>query len=248
MPVKLHYEAFGMGVPIVCIHGFPLDHTIWQPMIPALAAGNRIILPDLRGHGLSPVPDGPYSMPEMAGDIIALLDDLDLPQVVLVGQSMGGYVALEVAHQAPERLLGLALVASHPYADSAQQKQARMDMITRVQVEGVEKTFVDFPVKLCPEVGVQEFTWTIIRATDARGIIGSIHAMAGRQDRREMLVSASFPTAVVLGEKDPFIPAEVQHRLQADCRDASITILSGAAHMLMMEKPLEVAAILQKVR
>ena len=111
MPVKLHYEAFGMGVPIVCIHGFPLDHTIWQPMIPALAAGNRIILPDLRGHGLSPVPDGPYSMPEMAGDIIALLDDLDLPQVVLVGQSMGGYVALEVAHQAPERLLGLALVA-----------------------------------------------------------------------------------------------------------------------------------------
>jgi pimeloyl-ACP methyl ester carboxylesterase len=248
MPVKLHYEAFGMGVPIVCIHGFPLDHTIWQPMIPALAASNKIILPDLRGHGFSPVPAGPYSMPEMAGDIIALLDDLNLPQVMLVGQSMGGYVALEMAHQAPERLLGLALVASHPYADSAQQKQARMDMIARVQKEGVEKTFVDFPLKLCPEASVQEFTWTIIRATEAKGIVGSIHAMAGRQDRKEVLVSAPFPTAVVLGEKDPFIPAEVQLRLQADCRDASITILPDAAHMLMMEKPLEVAAILQKMR
>ncbi len=247
MPVKLHYEIFGMGTPVLCIHGFPLDHTIWQPIIPILATNKQVILPDLRGHGCSPVSAAPYSIPEMARDVIALMDDLRLSQVMLVGQSMGGYVALEIAHQAPDRLLGLALVASYPYADSPQQRQARMDMIEHVQEDGVEKTFSDFPKKLCSEASIQEFTWKIIRGTDARGIVGSIQAMAERQDRWDVLLFASYPTAIILGEQDPFIPVEVRHRLHIECHNTRLAILPDAAHMLMMEKPLEVAGILQEM-
>ncbi|HAF61471.1 MAG TPA: hypothetical protein DCK95_04000 [Anaerolineaceae bacterium] len=247
MPVKLYYEEFGMGIPILCIHGFPLDHTIWNRLIPILATNKQVILPDLRGHGLSPIPPAPYSMNEMAGDILTLMDDLHLPKVVLVGQSMGGYVALEVAEIAPERLLGLVLVASHPYADSPQQKQARMDMIEQVRQDGVEKALVDFPAKLCPDAGIQDFTWNIIQGMEEEGVVGSIQAMADRHDNREVMLNAAFPTAVILGENDLFISQDVRQRMQSDFPTTQFTILPDAAHMLMMEKPLEVSRILQNI-
>ena len=114
--VKLHHSEAGQGLPVVLLHGFPLSSAIWRRQQQGLSDGYRVILPDLRGHGRSPAPAGVYEMEAMAADVFALLDSLDVKQAVILGHSMGGYVALAAWRLAPERFLGLGLIASHAAA------------------------------------------------------------------------------------------------------------------------------------
>ena len=93
-PVDLYYEETGQGMPLILVHGFPMDHTTWQPVLPFLNDCARIILPDLRGFGKSPVSKGTYTMRLLAEDILRLMDLLKLEKAVIAGHSMGGYVAL----------------------------------------------------------------------------------------------------------------------------------------------------------
>lgn len=244
MPVKLFYEEYGAGAPVVCIHGFPLDHTIWMSLVPLLETKARLILPDLRGHGRSPVVEDIYSMQDMAEDILLLLDDLKLEKVVLVGQSMGGYVALQFARSFPERLSGLALVASHPYADSPEQKKERLEMIEKVQRIGVATALETFPAKLCANTDIQEFTRAIIERTPAQGVVNSIHAMMEREDTAGVLLEAQYPAAIILGNDDPFISREIRQKMQIQFPFTQFTIIDGVAHMLMMEKSEDVSKIL----
>ena len=116
-PVDLFYNEQGQGTPVILLHGFPFNHTIWQPVMPLLAEHARLIMPDLRGFGQSPVTDGVYSMRLMAEDVVALMDKLGLEKAVLVGHSMGGYISLAFAQAYPNRLLGLGLVATQDSSD-----------------------------------------------------------------------------------------------------------------------------------
>jgi 3-oxoadipate enol-lactonase len=92
--VQLYFKETGEGAPMVLVHGFPLDHTIWDPVVPLLEPHARLILPDLRGHGRSPAPGGVYDMRTMADDLLSLIDALQIERVTLIGHSMGGYVSL----------------------------------------------------------------------------------------------------------------------------------------------------------
>src|ERR1044072_1296618 len=99
----------GELLPLVLIHGYPLDHTMWFGVIAALGAGVRTIAPDLRGFGKAGLPHREPSVDAMAQDIVSLLDRENIPRAVIAGMSMGGYVALAVAELARERVAGLAL-------------------------------------------------------------------------------------------------------------------------------------------
>lgn len=247
MAVKLYYEKHGVGLPVVCIHGYPLDHSIWNPLIPFLEKKMQLILPDLRGYGKSPVPAGPYTMQGMAEDILGLIDELGFSQVLLVGQSMGGYVALQFARSYPSRLLGLVLVASHPYPDDPEKKKGRYDTIRKVQEEGVEKALVEFPAKLSPVSEIQDYTRKIINATSVDGVIGSLQAMAERSDCSDILSLAEYPTMVVLGKEDVFIPQQQREQMQTQFPKIGFFILENAAHMLMMERSQAVSQVIFEV-
>ena len=127
-------DSGGPGVPVVLLHGFPLDRTIWDEQVAALVnAGARVIRVDLRGCGESEPSDGPALMEALAGDVAGVLDALNVERAALVGHSIGGYVALAFFRMYEERVAGLALVASHvaedagrnPNADAAQRELAR---------------------------------------------------------------------------------------------------------------------------
>src|SRR5512144_1307135 len=122
LPVNLAYEEHGEGTPVILTHGFPLNRSIWYPVVPKLSEKVHLILPDLRGHGQSPVPEGVYSMRLLAEDLRALMDQLNIEKVVLAGHSMGGYVSLAFARAYPGRLAGLALVATQAAADSPERR------------------------------------------------------------------------------------------------------------------------------
>ena len=126
----------GELLPLVLIHGYPLDHTMWFGVIAALGAGVRTIAPDLRGFGKAGPPSGEPSLDEMAQDIIGVLDRENIPRAVFAGMSMGGYIALAIAEMARERVGGLALIDSQTYADTDEARASRREMIAKVHAEG----------------------------------------------------------------------------------------------------------------
>ena len=125
-------RLLGEGRPFVCLHAFALDHTEWLDVAKILKSKATLILPDIRGHGGSPSPEGEYSMKELGADVIAILDQLKIEKANFAGHSMGGYVMLSIAKNFPERVSGLALVASHAYADSPEKRKSRLESIKLV--------------------------------------------------------------------------------------------------------------------
>src|SRR4249920_2288480 len=123
--IKLTYSEAGQGTPVVLLHGFPLSSSIWNEQQQRLSDHYRVITPDLRGHGRSPAPSGVYQMDLLAGDVLALLDALLIQKAILMGHSMGGYVALAAWKLAPDRFLALALVDSQAGADTEAARQGR---------------------------------------------------------------------------------------------------------------------------
>src|SRR5688500_17256189 len=123
--VTLHYSEQGTGMPVVLLHGYPLNSSIWHTQVQGLSNEFRMITPDVRGHGQSPVPEGPYEMELMAHDVLDLLDTLNVKRAVIMGHSMGGYVTLAMWRIAAARFMGIGLIGSQPGADSEEGRQNR---------------------------------------------------------------------------------------------------------------------------
>src|SRR5436309_15993252 len=121
--VALSFSEAGSGTPVLLLHGFPLSRAIWRKQQDDLSDCCRVITPDLRGHGKSPVPAGPYEMAALAGDVLALVDSLQISKAVIAGHSMSGYVAMAAAKLAPERFLALLLFDMQYSSDSLQGRQ-----------------------------------------------------------------------------------------------------------------------------
>ncbi len=139
MPVDLHHDIHGAtgGLPVVLLHGFPYDGRMWAQTTTALVgAGCRVIVPDLRGLGKSPL-TRTATMREMADDVAALLDKLSIRQAVVVGFSMGGYAALQLANLHRERVAGLILADTRAGADAESAKVARRELAAKVLKDGM---------------------------------------------------------------------------------------------------------------
>ncbi|WP_322510149.1 alpha/beta hydrolase, partial [Anaerolinea sp.] len=137
-PVRLFYREHGQGKPMILIHGFPLDHSIWDAVAEDLSEKARVIIPDLRGYGKSPKPEGEYTMRMMADDLIALLDQLGIDKAIMVGHSMGGYITLALAKAYPQRLSGIGFVATQAAADLPERRQARLILVDEIKRKGAQ--------------------------------------------------------------------------------------------------------------
>jgi 3-oxoadipate enol-lactonase len=243
--VKLFYKEFGNGEPIIFIHGYPLDHSIWLPLVPGLESHARLILPDLRGHGLSPTPEEVYSMDLLAADILALMDDLGLPRAVLAGHSVGGYIALHFARNYPERLAGLALVASHCFADPPERKQIRLDTAEKVERTGKTNFIVEsmLPI-LTPDKVLQMKLRHIIENAKLNGVAGILRGMADRSDTCEVLPELITPAVIIAGELDVHLSVEKAQQMAGLMKKPWLEIIAGAGHMPMMEAPERVSKIM----
>ncbi|MGB8854755.1 MAG: alpha/beta hydrolase, partial [Pirellulales bacterium] len=134
--IHLHYVQAGEGIPLLLIHGYPLDHAMWQPQLGGLGDLAQVIAPDLRGFGQSDAPQGVYAMDAYAGDLCALLDALHIRRAVLCGFSMGGYIALAFWRSYASRVLALILVDTRAGADTPEVRLARLEMAEQVKQRG----------------------------------------------------------------------------------------------------------------
>lgn len=246
-PVDLFYEEKGQGIPVVFIHGFPFDHTIWEPLAPLLCDRARIILPDLRGFGKSPVTDAVYTMRLLAEDIVRLLDRLEIEKAVVVGHSMGGYVSLSFAQAYPNRLLGLGLIATQAAADNPERRQSRYKTAESVMHKGARVVAGDMVKTLTRNKAlVQPITQLILQAQPA-GIVGALKGMAERHDLTGELANIQVPAVVIYGASDQLLPKERAEMMAQMLPKGWLVEVPDTGHMLMMEEPAAVAEPLRQL-
>jgi 3-oxoadipate enol-lactonase len=240
--VTLSYSEVGQGTPVVLLHGFPLSSAIWHEQQQRLSDRFRVITPDLRGHGRSPTPPGVYEMDLLARDVLTLLDALGIKKAVIMGHSMGGYVALAAAKIAPERLLALGLIASQAGADTEEARQGRYKMAEKVAAGGskvvaeamLPKLFApDFPA----ESPIREQVRQLMLNTPSAGIIGSLKGMAVRADSGPLLPLLKIPILILAGDKDQIIPSAKAKAMAATVATVTLSIVANAGHMPMLEQP-----------
>jgi 3-oxoadipate enol-lactonase len=245
LAVDLHYVERGQGNPVILIHGFPFDHTIWDRVAGSLEPHARLILPDLRGFGLSPAPEGVYSMRLMAEDIAALMDRLELRKAVLVGHSMGGYISLAFAQVYPDRLAGLGLVTSHSGADSPERRQGRLRLAERVRRKGVKAVVEANLERYSPNAQVRELTSELILRSSARSVIAALKGMAERPDFSDLLPQLKMPCVIVAGSEDVIVSAEKAREMVQMLSRGWLVEIPGGGHMPMFEAPDLVSAAIQ---
>ncbi len=245
--IDLAYTRRGKGAPLVLVHGYPLDHSIWNEVAPLLEDRFDLILPDLRGFGESQSVETAYGIADIAADIAGLLDRLGLKQAALAGHSMGGYVSLAFARAYPTRLRGLALVASQALADSPERKAGRYKTAADIAEQGVGIVAEAMTTKLSAEPRVQNYVQAVIEKQTRHGLIGALKAMAERSDSTDLLASLNVPLALIHGEADVLIPFERAREIKDVVPAAQLFALKHAGHMPMMEFPRETAEALSRL-
>ncbi len=134
----LAYEEAGSGIPVVFIHGFPFNRSLWLDQEAVLKRSFRVVLPDLPGHGESQLTGGPATMEAMAASVIALMDTLAIERAVICGLSMGGYVALALCRAFSERIAALVLADTRATADTEEAKRNREQLALKATAEGMQ--------------------------------------------------------------------------------------------------------------
>lgn len=246
-PVDLYYEEYGQGIPVVFLHGYPLDHSIWLPVSRLLADKGRIILPDLRGYGQSPDGDSPHSIRIYVEDIVKLLDRLGLEKVVLIGHSMGGYTALLFARAYPHRLAGLGLIATQAEVDTPEKRQMRLLTARKVLKRGIQSVANGMAPKLTKNVLLQKQLVELMEKTKPEIASASLHAMAERQDATPWLPGIKIPTMVIAGGEDQLIPKANSDTLVKLLAKSWMVELPTAGHMPMLEEPEETARAVEQL-
>jgi len=244
--VSLFYIQQGAGIPLVLLHGFPFDHTIWEPVIGKLNHGIHIIAPDLRGHGRSKSTHSGYSMRDMASDVIQILDQLHIKNAVIAGHSMGGYVALEISRTFPERVLGLILVSAHIYADTITKKQSRIESVDKMKQQGAAVVLDKLAEVLTHNEMIKVFCRNAAIHIDVFGAVGAQYAMANRASSEEIWKTSENPTMVIAGIDDQIIPIEKSRSFALLPKNNYLVEIKDAGHMPMLEAPDEVSKALNQ--
>src|SRR5574340_45800 len=240
-PVKLFYEDIGQGTPVVMVHGYPFDHTIWAPVVEPLKNEARFILPDLRGFGQSPETNEVSTMRLMAEDLRELMDSLGMDKAIMVGHSMGGYVALSFAHAYPAYLTGLGLVATQADADSPERRQSRLVTAREVKRRGMAYVAKSLAPRLSHNAAVQQQLTDIMLKCRVPSVINALKGMAERCDANPWLATIKEPAVVIAGEQDQLISKQKSQTLAQMLSKGWLVEIPEAGHVPMLESPAAVA-------
>jgi len=243
--IQLAYDRRGKGTPLVLLHGYPLDHHLWDDVVPLLEDTFDVIVPDLRGFGESTIADSSPTVEDYASDIAGLLDHLGIQKTAIVGHSMGGYVALAFARLYPDRLTGLGLVSSQVLADPPDRKEGRYKSAKDVSENGIDSVVATMTPKFTANEKLQAFARASMEQQQPTAYIGALKAMAERPDSTPLLASLEIPVVVVHGTSDALIPVDRAREVKAALPQAHLVEISGVGHIPMMEATEQTAAALK---
>jgi 3-oxoadipate enol-lactonase len=241
--IDIAYDDAGEGAPVVLLHGFPFNRWMWREQAESLSGGAwRVITPDLRGHGETSIASEIATMEEMAADLAALLDELNISRAIVGGLSMGGYVALAFLRNFPERVRALILADTRPQADTDDGRRTREETARRALDEGMG-VIVDamLPKLLAPSTrermpGVVDRVRAMMLGTNPRGAAAALRGMAARRDQTDLLPEISVPTLIVVGTEDALTPPSDAETMHAKIEGSRLVKIEGAGHVSNLER------------
>ena len=241
---EMAYEdTGGAGIPLLLVHGFPLDRTLWAAQVRGLANLARVIVPDLRGFGESGLPTGAVTVDVYAEDLRGLLDVLGIKSAVVAGLSMGGYIAFAFYRQNPQRVRGLILANTKAGADSLEGKKGRDDSAALAREKGTAAIAERMlPKMLTPKTAVEHpliaaTVNTMMSRQSVDGVVGALAAMRDRPDSTPTMSQVSVPTLVITGAEDNLIPPKESELMRDGIRGSRLVTIPGAAHLSSVEQP-----------
>jgi pimeloyl-ACP methyl ester carboxylesterase len=236
--MQLAYDDAGAGACVVLIHGHPFDRSLWQPQLAALATGFRVLAPDLRGFGESPVTPHLVSMREYAQDVLELLDRLGIDRAAIVGLSMGGLVAMELATAHPERCWALGLVTTTAEPATEGERAVRRERADRVEREGM-RVLIDYMHTglygpQCPPA-VRDRVDAMMARAPVQGAAAALRGRAERPDYRPGLQELDIPAFVCTGSEDPWSNETVTAEIVEQLQRPELVVIDGVGHLPNLE-------------
>jgi len=231
------------GISVVFIHGFPFSHEMWEVQLEAVSRSYHAVAYDVRGHGRSEVGDGQYMIEGHVEDLKELLDQLSLPRCVVVGLSMGGYIALRAREKYPDRFSGIVLCDTRSEADPNEGKLKRYAGAVAVKQHGSAPFAEGFlPGLFAPEnlrrcQKEVDLVRKMISATPPLSIAGTLIALAARTDTTASLSSIGIPTLIMVGEFDALTPPAASQAMHERIPGSALHVVPGAGHMSNLENP-----------
>jgi len=243
--IDYNVEGPRTGIPVVFIHGFPFNKEIWKPQIEAFKKDYYIISYDVRGHGTSDVGNAQYTIEYCVDDFIHLLNILKVESAVVVGHSMGGYIALRAIERNPERFRGLVLCNTRSECDTNEVKINRALQAKAVKFHGTKKFANKFLPTAIYEKTIQNnpelvrSMCQIIEKTSPNAIAGMLIALSARTDSTPSLTKINVPTLIMVGQFDELTPPSVSISMKEKIPNAELNILPNSAHLSNLENPEE---------
>ncbi|HEY0434064.1 MAG TPA: alpha/beta hydrolase [Chitinophagaceae bacterium] len=245
---KMHYRISGSGFPVVLLHGLPFDGTLWNKQFPVLESGYRVVIPDLPGSGLSELlvnDEQSLRVDEMADSVQQLLQQEQIETCIMIGHSMGGYVALSFAERYPGMLRGLGLTHATAFADNDERKAARDKNIAKIRERGANEFLKGFLPPLFGKSFSDQHSSSIesfvdsVRDYPGSSLISYFAALRERPDRTQVLQRAKVPVLFIIGTEDPAAPISDLLKQVYLPAVSHLRILEGSGHVGMWESPQE---------
>ena len=243
------YDDVGAGAPVVFLHGFALDRTMWAPQTSAISTHYRCISIDVRGSGESPA-GPPNTMDALADDVAAVLDRCGVQQATLVGLSMGGYISFAFwrRHRARVRALLLADTRAGPDSDEALERRRQLIDVARSEgsaaVADRQVTALLGKTTRARHPDIVSFVRGMITRMRVDGIVGQLEAMMSRPDSTPTLSTIDVPVMTVVGDEDAITPPKEARSMHGAIRGSRLEVIAHAGHLSNLERPAAFNAVL----
>ena len=247
---RIAYRIEGHGPAMLLIHGYPLSGEMFARNRDALARRYTVITPDLRGFGSSTAPDSSGSVQLYAGDMLGLMDQLNIKQAIIGGMSMGGMVVLEMYREQPQRFQGMILIDTSAMAASVVEQGEWPGFANQATEKGVPSFLpILLPQMLTGETRVLRpalatFLGGIISQSSVNGAVGGANALATRPDSTTTLPTIKVPTLVLVGLDDPIYGFESHQMISRAIPGSTFFVLPGAEHAAILEDAVYADAVI----
>ncbi|HTF18766.1 MAG TPA: alpha/beta hydrolase [Chryseolinea sp.] len=241
--MKIFSKIRGKGRPLIFLHGFPMHQGIWDAFSDHFIASHTTVTLDLPGFGKSDPLPGTFTLDDVASEVLSFIEIHKLHNPVVIGHSLGGYVALSMIAMRPDLIGGLVLFHSTALADSAERKESRNKVIDFVNKNGAKEFTTNFiaPLFANPQHADIERIKQIAATTVKGTVVAYTQAMRERPDRVKTIRTYEKPTLFLAGAKDPGIPLASIYQQAEDCKTCEIYVMDNVAHMGMVESPASAA-------
>ncbi|MBA3632864.1 MAG: alpha/beta hydrolase [Acidobacteria bacterium] len=244
--MKLAFKEYGSGKPIILLHAFPLYQKMWQPQVDEIvAAGFRLILPDLRGFGESHNFSDINSMEDMAKDVAELLDALEIERAVIGGLSMGGYVSFNLYQLFPEKFAALVLFDTNYAADTEEKRESRFNLIEKIEKSGAQALIDNLlPTLICVNTKINNPNLVgeiekMFAEVNPKAAIAALRGMAERKDHAPILEEINIPTLLIFGEEDKITSFKTAEKMNKMILTSMLVKIENAGHYSSLEQPAQ---------